>query len=68
MSKASDYQRAYRAKKRAAGICIDCKLPATQGDRCDAHAQRLVERNRATAVRRDRVPTFDDFCRLEDER
>lgn len=41
-----------RAKCRADGICLECRAPATRGQRCDVHGAAHVARSRAYRARR----------------
>jgi hypothetical protein len=41
-----------RAKCRAAGICLECRAPATRGQRCDVHGAAHVARSRVYRARR----------------
>jgi hypothetical protein len=65
-------KRIYQSKKRAAGLCLECKEPAAEGHvRCAAHLERIKRHNIAANYdrrHRDNTPTFEQFCRLEDER
>lgn len=73
MSEEYEVRKAQRARRRAAGICIDCpshrKTPAFKGGRCRHHheAIRNAEKTRSGGPA-NRVPTFEDFERLEDSR
>jgi hypothetical protein len=62
-------QRLNRAKRKAAGLCVDCKEPTAGGERCRqcAHNATLKSRERHARMRAakvDRIPTFSDFERL----
>lgn len=67
---ALDRQRRSRAKRKAAGICRNCAQPVCSRSKnyCEAHHEENVARLRRLSGRAERVPTFEDFCRLEDER
>jgi hypothetical protein len=45
LQKNREATKAMRARRVAAGICVDCSQPARPGhSRCEQHAQRLIER------------------------
>ena len=53
MTSRADYMRRYRAAKRSAGVCIECRAPAPDGVRCDWHTMQNTD---AQQRRREAVP------------
>lgn len=45
------YLRGYRAARKAAGQCRDCKQPVASGVRCEAHAEAHRAQMRAEWLR-----------------
>lgn len=66
--------RARYRQKKALALCVNegCTSPPEDGKaRCRVHLDELNRwqiAHRYDKRHRDRTPTFEDFCRLEDER
>lgn len=46
-------QRFYQIRRRVAGLCVSCRRPATNGDRCAEHPKPPAKRGPGTWAKRN---------------